>query len=209
MVHDLYNGGAAVAPVEAAFPGVTADGGEQGLTAGIYAGCRTVCLQHCRAVCTASRRSTTARIARFLAASAQQQPVGACPALPRPAAAISRSELSKHVVGNPQALRRLESIVHPLVAAEKARWLATQAAAGQRLVVLDIPLLYETGAEAECDAVAVVSAPAEAQRARALARPGMSEEKLAAILARQVPDAGKRRRADFVIDTVCVRVGQH
>lgn len=121
---------------------------------------------------------------------------------PATVAAISRTELSKRVVGNPEALRRLEALVHPLVVAEKRRWLAAQAAAGQQLVVLDIPLLYETGAEAQCDAVAVVSAPAEVQRQRALARPGMSEAKLDSILQRQVPDADKRRRADFVIDTV-------
>jgi len=105
-------------------------------------------------------------------------------------------------MGSPEALQRLEAIVHPLVTAYKRAWLAQQAAAGQQLVVLDIPLLYETGAETGCDAVGVVSAPAEAQRQRALARPGMSEAKLEAILARQVPDAEKRRRADFVIDTV-------
>ena len=111
------------------------------------------------------------------------------------------------MVGNPEALARLEALVHPLVAAEKARWLAAQAAAGQGLVVLDIPLLFETGAQAECDAVAVVSAPADVQRARALARPGMTEAKLAGLLARQVPDAERRRRADFVIDTVGGWVG--
>lgn len=105
-------------------------------------------------------------------------------------------------MGDAAALARLEALVHPLVSAAKRRWLAAQAAAGQPLVVLDIPLLYETGAERECDAVAVVSAPADAQRARALARPGMTAAKLDAILARQVPDADKRRRADFVIDTV-------
>lgn len=105
---------------------------------------------------------------------------------PQPVAAISRPELSKRVVGNPEALRRLEAIVHPLVTAEKVRWLRQQAAAGQVLVVLDIPLLFETGAEAQCDAVAVASAPAEAQRARALARPGMTEAKLDGLLARQV-----------------------
>ncbi|PSC73458.1 dephospho-kinase [Micractinium conductrix] len=115
--------------------------------------------------------------------------------------AISRPELSKQVVGKPEALARLEALVHPLVTAEKRRWLAAQAAAGQPLVVLDIPLLYETDAQAQCDAVAVVSAPAEQQRARALGRPGMSEGKLEAILARQVPDAEKRKQADFVIDT--------
>jgi dephospho-CoA kinase len=121
---------------------------------------------------------------------------------PASSAAISRPELSKQVVGNPEALRRLEALVHPLVAAEKARWLRAQAAAGLPLVVLDVPLLFETGGQAQCDAVAVVSAPAAEQRRRALARPGMTADKLDAILARQVPDEEKRRRADFVIDTV-------
>lgn len=111
-------------------------------------------------------------------------------------------------MGKPAALQQLEAIVHPLVAAEKQRWLAAAAAAGQQLVVLDIPLLYETGAEAMCDAVAVVSAPAEEQRRRALARPGMTEDKLAAILQRQVADEEKRRRADFVIDTVGCRAAR-
>ncbi len=101
-------------------------------------------------------------------------------------AAISRPELSKRVVGNPEALKQLEAIVHPLVTAYKVRWLRQQAAARQTLVVLDIPLLFETGAESMCDAVAVVSCPAEVQRARALARPGMTEAKLDGLLARQV-----------------------
>lgn len=106
------------------------------------------------------------------------------------------------MVGDAAALARLEALVHPLVAAHKLRWLAAQAAAQQPLVVLDIPLLFETGAQRECDAVAVVSAPAGTQRARAMGRPGMTAAKLDAILARQVPDEEKRRRADFVIDTV-------
>ena len=118
------------------------------------------------------------------------------------AAASDRAELSRRVVGNPAALAQLEAIVHPLVAAEQRRWLQQQAAAGQDLVVLDIPLLYETGGEARCDAVAVVSAPPEQQRQRALARPGMSDDKLGAILRRQVPDEVRRQRAAFVIDTV-------
>lgn len=115
--------------------------------------------------------------------------------------AVSRPALSALVVGNPEALARLEAIVHPLVRQEKRRFVATAAAAGADLVVLDVPLLYETGAEAQCDAVAVVSAPEAAQRARVLARPGMSADKLDGILARQMPDAEKRARADFVIDT--------
>ena len=115
--------------------------------------------------------------------------------------AISRPLLSTKVVGKSDALRLLESIVHPLVQAEKQRFVMAQAEQGATLVVLDIPLLFETGAEAECDAVAVVSAPADVQRERVLARPGMSAEKLDGILLRQMPDEEKRKKADFVIDT--------
>lgn len=115
--------------------------------------------------------------------------------------AISRPLLSTKVVGNPEALRLLESIVHPLVQEEERRFLTKQAEQGAALVVLDIPLLFETGAEAQCDAIAVVSAPADLQRTRVLARPGMTPEKLDGILARQMPDEEKRKRADFVIDT--------
>jgi dephospho-CoA kinase len=141
-VHDLYApGGAAVAPVEAVFPGVTRDGG------------------------------------------------------------IDRTALSAQVVGNSEAIERLEKIVHPLVRQAQANFLATHRAAGKTIVVLDIPLLFEsTGAE-KVDKVVVVSAPADVQRARVLARPGMTEEKFEALLARQTPDAEKRARADFVIDT--------
>jgi dephospho-CoA kinase len=139
-VHALY-GGAAVAPVEAAFPGVAADG------------------------------------------------------------RIDRERLAARVVGDPAALTRLEAIVHPLVRAAEAASLASAAAAGARRVVLDVPLLLETGGDARVDAVVVVTAPADVQRARALARPGMTEARLAAILARQMPDAEKRRRAHFLIDT--------
>ncbi len=139
-VHALY-GGAAVAPVEAAFPGVAVDG------------------------------------------------------------RIDRERLAARVVGDPEALARLESIVHPLVRAAEAEFLARAAAAGARRVVLDVPLLLETGGQARVDAVVVVTAPAEVQRERAMARPGMTEARLTAILARQMPDAEKRRRAHFLIDT--------
>jgi len=115
--------------------------------------------------------------------------------------AISRPELSKRVVGNPDAMKVLESIVHPLVQQEKRKFIRDAAERGTPIIVADIPLLYETGAQAQCDAVAVVSAPEDIQRARVLSRPGMTPEKLDAILARQVPDAEKRRRADFLIDT--------
>ncbi|MEZ6022757.1 MAG: dephospho-CoA kinase [Hyphomonadaceae bacterium] len=141
-VHALYaKGGAAVAPVEAAFPGVMRDG------------------------------------------------------------AIDRAELSKRVVGDADAMKRLEAIVHPLVAQTRVDFLAEAAADGADVVVLDIPLLFEGGGRGALDKVVVVSAPAAVQRARVLARPGMTAEKFEALLARQTPDAEKRAQADFVIDT--------
>jgi len=139
-VHRLYEG-EAVAPVEAAFPGVTVDG------------------------------------------------------------KIDRNKLSAHVVGNAEAIKKLETIVHPLVRATTQRFLVENAARGSRVVVLDIPLLFETGGEAIVDAVVVVSAPPEVQRARVLARPGMTAERLEALLARQMPDAEKRARAHFTVDS--------
>ncbi|MES1200991.1 MAG: dephospho-CoA kinase [Pseudomonadota bacterium] len=141
-VHALYaSGGAAVGPVEAAFPGVVRDG------------------------------------------------------------AIDRDALSARLVGDPAALARLEAIVHPLVRAEQTRFLDAARAVETQVVVLDIPLLFETGQEERVDRVAVVSAPVDVQRARVLGRAGMTEAKYAAILARQTPDAEKRAKADFVIDT--------
>ncbi len=139
-VHALYRG-AAVAPVERAFPGVTRDG------------------------------------------------------------AVDRELLRQRVLDDSSVLRRLEAIVHPLVQKERAAFLAAAAAAGEPLAVLDIPLLYETGGEEQVDAVAVVTAPAPVQKRRVLARPGMTEARLSAILRQQVPDAEKRARARFVIDT--------
>ena len=141
-VHALYDvGGAAVAPVEAAFPGVTREG------------------------------------------------------------RIDRALLAARVVGDPAALARLEAIVHPLVGAAREAFLAHARDRGAALAVVDIPLLFETGAEDAFDAIIVVTAPAEVQRARVLERPGMTPEKFEALLARQIPDAEKRRRADYVIDT--------
>ena len=116
-----------------------------------------------------------------------------------PDGAVDRAALRSAVLGHPERLRRLESLVHPLVRQARDDFLATHAAAA--LVVLDVPLLFETGGEAGCDAVAVVTAPAEVQRARVLARPGMTEETFAQILAKQMPDAEKRRRADYLIET--------
>jgi len=141
-VHALYaSGGAAVAPVEAAFPGVVVDG------------------------------------------------------------AIDRTRLSAAVMGDSEALAVLESIVHPLVGAHRIGFFEDARARGADIVVLDVPLLYETGGDRKVDKVVVVSAPADVQRQRVLARPGMDPTKFEAILARQTPDAEKRARADFVIDT--------
>lgn len=115
--------------------------------------------------------------------------------------AVDRERLSAAVLGKPDALRRLETIVHPLVRADADAFLARNRAAGAPIAVLDIPLLFETGGEDRVDRIVVVTADAAIQRQRVLARPGMTGEKFAAILSRQTPDAEKRRRADFVIDT--------
>jgi dephospho-CoA kinase len=138
-VHRLYEG-AAVAPIEGAFPGATRDG------------------------------------------------------------KVDRDALGKRVLGDPSALKRLEAIVHPLVREAERRFLNEAEAAGAKTVVLDIPLLFETGGDSRVDAVVVVSAPAETQRARALER-GLDAARFEAVLARQMPDAEKRRRADFVVDS--------
>ena len=141
-VHQLYGtDGAAVAPIEAAFPGVVVDG------------------------------------------------------------AVDRSALADRVLGDEAAVRRLEAIVHPLVQEMRARFLETAREEGRDMVVVDIPLLFETGGETRVDRTVVVSAPPAVQRQRVLARPGMTEEKFRAILARQMPDEEKRKRADFVVDS--------
>lgn len=141
-VHALFApGGKAVAPVEAAFPGVVKDG------------------------------------------------------------AVDRAALGARVFGDDAALKRLEAIVHPLVRAAERDFLARHRRYGTPLVVLDIPLLFETHGERRCDLVAVVSAPAFLQAARVLARPGMTRARLDAVLAKQMPDEQKRRRADVVIPT--------
>jgi dephospho-CoA kinase len=105
------------------------------------------------------------------------------------------------VLTDPAALRRLEAIVHPLVRREEGRFLARARRRGARLAVLDVPLLFETGGERRADAVIVVTAPPAIQRARVLRRRGMTEDRLRAILARQVPDSLRRRRADHLIQT--------
>jgi len=141
-VHDLYDeGGAAVEPVGAAFPGVVKDG------------------------------------------------------------KVDREALRQAVLGKPEALKRLNAIVHPLVGRDRSGFFEQATAAGADMVVLDIPLLFETGGHANMDAVVVVSAPADMQRERVLARPGMSPERLDAILAQQMADTEKRARAHFVVDT--------
>jgi dephospho-CoA kinase len=141
-VADLYvRGGAAVEPLEAAFPGVTRDG------------------------------------------------------------AVDREALRLRVLGDDAAMTRLNAVVHPLLGRDRLAFHAQAEASGADILVFDVPLLFETGGERNMDAVVVVTAPAEVQRARVLAREGMTPERLDAILARQTPDAQKRERADFVIDT--------
>jgi len=114
---------------------------------------------------------------------------------------VDRVRLSEQVLEDPAALKRLEAIVHPLVRRDEERFLQAAEGAGATVAVLNIPLLFETGGETRCDAVVVVSAPPEMQRARVMERPGMTEEKFASLLGKQVPDAEKRQRADFVVDT--------
>jgi dephospho-CoA kinase len=114
---------------------------------------------------------------------------------------VDRNRLAAMVLNDGPALVRLEAIVHPLVSAAREKFLAEASARGVPVVVLDVPLLFEVAADRHCDAVAVVSAPAEVQRERAFKRPGMTDDKFFAILAKQIPDAEKRRRGDFVIDS--------
>jgi len=114
---------------------------------------------------------------------------------------VDRNLLSQKVLGNPEALKRLEAIVHPLVRADADAFLKRQKKSGAPIAVLDIPLLFETGGRNRVDKVVVVTASPEIQRQRVLSRPGMTEEKFRSILAKQMPDAEKRNRADFIIDT--------
>ncbi len=118
-------------------------------------------------------------------------------------AGVDRDKLAKHVLGDKDALRRLEALVHPEVAKARLDFFATAKGVGCRLVVVDVPLLFETGGHASVDLVAVVSAGERAQQARALSRPGMTREKFRQILSHQMHDAEKRRRAHVVIDTDC------
>ena len=114
---------------------------------------------------------------------------------------VDRVKLAERVLGDKAALRQLESIVHPLVREAEVKFLAQAEHRGAPVAVLDIPLLFETGGQERVDAVVTVSAPAEVQRARLLERAGMTEEKLEALIANQLADAEKRRRADFIVDS--------
>ncbi|CCF21556.1 Dephospho-CoA kinase [Pseudorhizobium banfieldiae] len=114
---------------------------------------------------------------------------------------VDRQELARQLAENPAKFRRLEAIVHPLVRRREGEFVEANRVAGAEMVVLDIPLLFEVGGEDRVDVVVVVTCDPQIQRARVLARPGMTEEKLNMILSRQIPDQEKRRRADFLIDT--------
>jgi len=114
---------------------------------------------------------------------------------------VNREALAQQVLGKPDAMKRLEAIIHPLVREEELKFYQKAQEEGARIIVLDIPLLFETKAENRCDIIVVVSADADIQRDRVLARPGMTEEKFEAIKAKQMPDCEKRARADYVIDT--------
>jgi dephospho-CoA kinase len=114
---------------------------------------------------------------------------------------IDRERLGARVLGDADALQRLEGLVHPAVAKARIRFLEGAAAQGRRMAIVDVPLLVETGGHSDVDLVVVVSAPESVQRARAMARQGMTEAKLEAVLSRQASDAEKRRRAHFIIDT--------
>lgn len=170
-----------------------------GLTGSIGMG-KSVAASLLRRVCTLPVHDSDAAVHRLLG------PKGA--ALPPIAAAfpdvvgpegVDRRRLGARVFADPAALKRLEAILHPMVRAKTRAWIKRQRAARRAMVVLDIPLLFETGGESLCDAVLVVSAPAFLQRQRVLRRPGMTPAKFAGILAQQMPDSAKRRRADAVI----------
>lgn len=126
-------------------------------------------------------------------------PIGAlCPQAIR-AGSVSRETLKQHIAANPALLPAIEAVVHPLVAGDRGAFLATSAA---DIVVLDIPLLFEKGSEAEMDATLLVTAPPALQRARVLARPGMTEAQFTLILSRQMPDSEKRARATHIVETL-------
>jgi dephospho-CoA kinase len=114
---------------------------------------------------------------------------------------VDRAKLAAMVLNDKASLGRLEAIVHPLVSASREKFLAEAQIRNAAIVVVDVPLLFETEAERDCDAVVVVSAPSEIQQRRVFERPGMTEEKFTALIAKQMPDAEKRRRADFIVDS--------
>ncbi len=114
---------------------------------------------------------------------------------------VARNRLRAAIIADPALLQRVEAVIHPLVGADRAKFLDNARAAGHAAALCDIPLLFETGGEARFDKVVVVSAPADLQRARVLERPGMTDDAFETILAKQVPDAEKRARADYIIDT--------
>lgn len=114
---------------------------------------------------------------------------------------VDRQKLGAQVLNNPESLKKLEAIVHPLVTQARQAFLAQQRASGAKIVVLDVPLLFETGLQDQVDKVIVVTAPADVQRQRVLARPNMTIERFESILAKQLPDAQKRARADYCVDT--------
>jgi dephospho-CoA kinase len=114
---------------------------------------------------------------------------------------IDRVRLASRVMGDPAALRRLEAIVHPLVESARRKFISAQRLSARNMLVLDVPLLLETGGDAAVDLVVVVTAPADIQRARALSRSGMTGERFDEIMKRQMPDSEKRRRAHFLVDT--------
>lgn len=118
-----------------------------------------------------------------------------------PEGVVDREALSQHLMAKPEEFKRLEAIIHPLVRAREQKFLDEAAARGETMVLLDIPLLFETRTTDRVDTIVVVSCAAEIQRQRVMARPGMTAEKFEAILGRQIPDAEKRKRADYVIDT--------
>ena len=136
-------------------------------------------------------------MARGGAAAAKVE--AAFPGVARRDGGIDRAALGARVFGNDAALKRLERILHPLVRRSQQRFLAAARSRREKLVVLDVPLLFETQGERRCDKVAVVTAPAFLQRQRVMKRPGMTEARLRAVLAKQMPDAEKRRRADYVV----------
>lgn len=137
----------------------------------------------------------------YAAGGGAVEPIGAAfPGVIRDGA-IDREELGKRVLGAPDELKRLEAIIHPLVGLSQLEFLQNAEKSGAPMVVLDIPLLFETGGEARVDVSVVVSAPADLQRTRVLARPGMTTEKFEAILTKQTPDEEKRKKADFVVDS--------